>query len=175
MGFTIRIRNRKGKLLGLELPIYYSLEQMITEETANPGAIAAILSQGSDILDAFRGVSTVQDGILARYSLSFGEIVDSTVPTVQTHEERVTLAYQAFYTDGSPPQNFQTSVPTPDLIDDWPFPAGTDRVYEPDAAGVFSIPAMALVENIREWFEAYGDAGISSVAFLYADLHGANT
>lgn len=175
MGFSIRIRNRKGKLLGLELPIYFSLEQIITEEGVNPGTIAAILAQGSDILDAFRGASTVQDGVLARYSLSFGEVVDSTVPSGQTHEERVSLAYQAFYTDGSPPRNFQTSVPTPDLVNDWPFPAGTDRVYEPDAAAAFSIPAMALVENVREWLEAYGDVGISSVAFLYADLDGANT
>jgi len=174
MGFKIGIRNRKGKVLGLELPIYFSLEQISAKETSNPGTIAAILAQGSDILDAFRGVATVQDGTLAGYSLSFSETVDSTVPSAQTHEERVSLTYQAFYTDNSPPRNFKTSVPTPDLDGDWTFPAGQDRVYEPDAAAAFSVGATALIENIREWYEAYGDAGISSVAFLYADLVGAN-
>lgn len=174
MSFTINIRNRKGKLLGAELPIYWTLEQILAEEAANPGTIAAVMAQASDILDGYRGVAHIQDGVFAGYSLGFAQAVNATVPSGQTHEERVKLTYEAKFTDGSANKKFSTSVPTPDLAGDWTFPAGQDRVYEPGANAAFSLTAQAYIENVREWMQVYAAPGIDSVIFLYADLVGAN-
>ena len=167
------IVNRKGSVLSVQLPFKHTLAELVAAETAAPGTLGNIQTSINALSASFQGVNKIQDGNFSGWSLGMTTPVTKVIPTIQTHEERVVITYQAEYPSAENKLH-KVSVPTPDLVTDWPFPPGVARVYQEDFAATFSSFANSFITGVDTWLEDYGLNGVLNVEPLYVDLVGKN-
>lgn len=170
---NVKIKNREGKTLGLKLPVKYTFAELSTAETGTPGTLAAMNTALGTFLALFQGANKVQDGNFAGWTIGFSTPVNATPPTIQTHEERVVITYECQFPNAVT-KLATISVPTPDLVTDFPFPAGSDRIYWEDIQTDWSAFGQDVVTEAQTWILTYGFDGVTTVTPLYADLNGGN-
>lgn len=170
----VTVRNRKGKPLGSQIPVKWSMEQLSDLEVSTPGTLLAFYNALEAILDYFNGANQVHQGVYQGHSVGFVEDQPLATPTNQTHEERVRLVYDVEYTGGTV-KVASISIPCPNLDTEFPFPAGQDKIYASDYPTLLGANAIALVALVQSFIENYGFNNIVNVTSSYVELAGSNT
>lgn len=164
----------KGRKLGMELPIKFTWAELVTIQGTTPATMDDISMHIDSFTAAFQGGSKIQDSNFASWSIGFGTPITAAIPTIQTHEERVVMTWECQF-PSSVTELHKYSLPNPDLLVDWIFPSGQDRVYAADVAANFSAGVENFLAAMQEYLLAFGYDGVTAVTLLYVDLVGSNS
>lgn len=167
---TISLNTRKGSIRRSTYLHNYTIDDVQNELL--PGTFYTSITA---LENAFTGGVTLSDGVFRKTTLSFdSDTENATLPTVQTHEEKVVLALELYGGSPFPNKDFTVSVPMPDLVNDFVFPPGTDRINAADFAGNLSVNAIAWVDNVVGHYVNHNNPGgtWSAGRALYVELVG---
>lgn len=167
---TISLNTRKGSVRRSTYSHNYTINDVQNELL--PGTFYTSITA---LENAFVGGVTLSDGVYRKTTLSFdSEIEDGSTPTIQTHEEKVVLAAELYGGAPFPNKDFSVSVPMPDLVNDFVFPAGTDRINANDFSGNLSVNAIAWVNNVLDHYLNHNNPNgtWSAARALYVELIG---
>lgn len=174
MASTISVMPHTGKKRSSTLPLRYTFAEWVAAVNATPTLDDDVLALLQGIVSRYEGALKVVDGLMAGWSISFATPQSVSRPSDQTSEQRVELVFEVTFPNANV-EKHTFGVPTPDLDDDMPFPAGDEsRAYPDWVAAQWSATAQGLVSDVAAWFLLYGYDGATNVSFVYADLVGVN-